>query len=156
VTHPAALTVHDLPVVNASLNGLATILLVSGYVFVKRRRVSASAVWYHAVLMIATVIVSAAFLACYLIYHAAVPPKTTGVQAGLLRRVYYGILIPHVILAAVMVPMILVTLWRAYRRQWERHRRIARPTFWIWLYVSVTGVVIYWMLYHLFPTMPAQ
>lgn len=155
MTH-LALTVHDLPVLNASLNGLATVLLVAGYVFIKRRRVSASAVRYHAATMIATVVVSAAFLASYLIYHAAVPPKTPGVQAGPLRTVYYAILIPHVILAAVMVPMILVTLWRAYRRQWERHRRLARPTFWIWLYVSVTGVVIYWMLYHLFPTMPTQ
>jgi uncharacterized membrane protein YozB (DUF420 family) len=148
-----ALSVHDLPAVNASLNGLATVLLVSGYLFIRRRRVSASAVRFHAVTMIATVVVSAAFLACYLVYHAKVPPKTPGVQAGPLRTVYYVILIPHVILAALMVPMILVTLWRAYRRQWERHRRIARPTFWIWLYVSVTGVIIYWMLYHLFPTM---
>jgi uncharacterized membrane protein YozB (DUF420 family) len=148
-----ALSVHDLPAVNASLNGLATLLLVAGFLIIRRRRVNASAVRFHAVTMIATVVVSAAFLACYLVYHAKVPPKTPGVQAGPLRTVYYAILIPHVILAAVMVPMILLTLWRAYRRQWEKHRRIARPTFWIWLYVSVTGVVIYWMLYHLFPTM---
>jgi uncharacterized membrane protein YozB (DUF420 family) len=151
-----ALTVHDLPLVNASLNGLATVLLLAGYVFIRRRAVSPSAVRYHAASMIATVAVSAAFLACYLVYHAAVPPKTPGVQPGPLRTVYYVILVPHVILAAVMVPMILLTLWRAYRRQWEKHRRIARPTFWIWLYVSVTGVVIYWMLYHLFPTMAAS
>jgi len=151
-----AFSVHDLPVVNASLNGLATVLLVAGFAFIKRRRVSASAVRFHAVTMIATVVVSAAFLTCYLVYHAKVPPKTPGVQAGPLRTVYYVILIPHVILAAVMVPMIVATLGLAYRRQWDKHRRLARPTFWIWLYVSVTGVVIYWMLYHLFPRMHAS
>jgi uncharacterized membrane protein YozB (DUF420 family) len=151
---PLALTVQDLPVLNASLNGVATVLLVAGYVFVKRRRVNESAVRYHAALMIATVVVSAAFLTSYLTYHYKVGHKSSALEPGPLRTVYFAILVPHIILAAVMVPMILVTLWRAYRRQWERHRRIARPTFWIWLYVSVTGVVIYWMLYHLFPTMP--
>jgi uncharacterized membrane protein YozB (DUF420 family) len=151
-----ALTVHDLPVVNASLNSAATVLLVAAYVFVKRRRLSPSAVWYHGALMIAAFVVSAAFLACYLTYHYAVGEKTSGLKPGMLRTVYFAILVPHIILAAVMVPMILVTFWRAYRRQWEKHRRLARPTFWIWLYVSVTGVVIYWMLYHLFPTMHAS
>ena len=150
---PLALTVHDLPAVNASLNGLATVLLVAAYVVVKRRRVSPSAVWYHGALMIGAVAVSAAFLASYLVYHYHAGEKTSGLKPGTLRTVYFAILIPHIILAAVMVPMILLTLWRASRRQWERHRRIARPTFWIWLYVSVSGVVIYWMLYHLFPTM---
>jgi uncharacterized membrane protein YozB (DUF420 family) len=106
--------------------------------------------------MIATVAVSAAFLTSYLTYHYKVGHKSSGLEPGPLRTVYFAILIPHIILAGVMVPMILLTLWRAYRRQWERHRRIARPTFWIWLYVSVTGVVIYWMLYHLFPTMPTS
>ena len=72
---------------------------------------------------------------------------------GWLRSIYLAILFPHILLAAVMVPMILMTLLRAYRRQWTRHRRIATPTWWIWLYVSVTGVVIYWMLYHLFPSL---
>ena len=148
-----ALTVADLPALNASLNGLATALLVAAYVFVKRRRVSESAVRYHAALMIAAVVVSAAFLVSYLIYHYKVGEKSSGLKPGTLRTVYFSILFPHIVLAAVMVPMILLTLWRAYRRQWEKHRRIARPTFWIWLYVSVTGVVIYWMLYHLFPTM---
>jgi uncharacterized membrane protein YozB (DUF420 family) len=148
-----ALSVHDLPAVNASLNGLATVLLVSGYLFIRRRRVSTSAVRYHAALMIATVVVSAAFLASYLTYHYKVGHRSSNLDPGPLRTVYFAILFPHIILAGVMVPMILVTLWRAYRRQWEKHRRIARPTFWIWLYVSVTGVVIYWMLYHLFPTM---
>ena len=150
-----ALTVQDLPVVNASLNGVATVLLLAGYTFIKRRRVSPSAVRYHAVLMIATVVVSAAFLTSYLTYHYRVGHKSSGLPPGPLKTVYLAILFPHILLAAVMVPMILLTLWRAYRRQWDRHRRIARPTFWIWLYVSVTGVVIYWMLYHLFPTMPA-
>jgi uncharacterized membrane protein YozB (DUF420 family) len=115
--------------------------------------VSASAVRYHATLMISAVVVSAAFLACYLVYHYKVGEKSSGLSPGPLRTVYFAILFPHILLAAVMVPMILLALWRAYRRQWERHRRIARPTFWVWLYVSVSGVVIYWMLYHLFPTM---
>jgi uncharacterized membrane protein YozB (DUF420 family) len=70
--------------------------------------------------------------------------------------VYFVILIPHVILAVVMLPMIGMTIWRASRRQWDRHRRLARPTFWIWLYVSVTGVIIYAMLYHLFPAVAAR
>ena len=148
-----AVSVQDLPAVNASLNGLATLLLVSAYVAVRRRRVSASAVRYHAALMIGAVAVSAAFLASYLTYHYKVGHKSSGLTPGPLRTVYFSILFPHILLAAVMVPMILLTLWRAYRRQWERHRRIARPTFWVWLYVSVSGVVIYWMLYHLFPTM---
>ena len=149
-----ALTVQELPAVNASLNGLATVLLVAGYVLIKRRRVSVSAVRYHAAFMIATVAVSAAFLTSYLTYHYKVGHKSSGLEPGPLRTIYFAILVPHIILAGVMVPMILLTLWRAYRRQWDKHRRIARPTFWIWLYVSVTGVVIYWMLYHLFPTMP--
>ncbi len=150
-----ALTVRDLPVVNASLNGLATLLLLAGYVLIRRRAVSASAVRYHAAFMIATVAVSAAFLASYLTYHYHVGHKSSGLAPGPLKTVYLAILFPHILLAAVMVPMILLTLWRAYRRQWDKHRRIARPTFWIWLYVSVSGVVIYWMLYHLFPTMPS-
>ncbi len=70
-----------------------------------------------------------------------------------LRGIYLLILFPHILLAGVMVPMIGIALWRAYNRQWSRHHRIAVPTFWIWFYVSVTGVVIYWMLYHLFPSL---
>ena len=142
---------ESLPILNATLNGIATALLVAAYIAIKRRRVR-----LHMYLMLSALVVSAAFLTSYLIYHANVGEKSTAQMPGLpgwLRAVYRLILFPHILLAAVMVPMIGMTLWRAYHRQWTRHRRIARPTYWIWVYVSVTGVVIYWMLYHLFPRM---
>jgi uncharacterized membrane protein YozB (DUF420 family) len=145
------LTIGDFPHLNAALNASSTVLLVIGFVLIKRGRYRS-----HAVLMILASLVSAAFLACYLIYHFQVGEVSTKQMTWLptwLRTVYLIILFPHLLLAMFMLPMIILTLYRAYRRQWERHRRIATPTFYIWLYVSVTGVVIYWMLYHLFPGM---
>jgi uncharacterized membrane protein YozB (DUF420 family) len=142
-------SIQSLPILNATLNGLSTVLLVAAFIAIKRGRVRA-----HATLMLSALLTSAIFLISYLIYHYRVGEKSTAGMTylpGWLRGLYLLILFPHILLAAVMVPMIMVTLWRAQRRQWEKHRRIARPTFWIWLYVSVTGVVIYWMLYHLFP-----
>jgi uncharacterized membrane protein YozB (DUF420 family) len=135
-----------LALLNAILNGTSAVLLVSAYVLIKRRRIIP-----HVYLMLAALVTSAVFLVFYVTSYVTYGDKTSGLAPGTLRTVYFAILIPHVILAVAMLPMIGMTIWRAYKRQWDRHRRLARPTFWIWLYVSVTGVVIYWMLYHLFP-----
>jgi putative membrane protein len=145
------LTIQDFPHLNAALNAGSTVLLVIGFILIKQRHYRS-----HAVMMILASLVSAAFLACYLIYHYHEGEKSTKHMTWLptwLRTVYLLILFPHLLLAFFMLPMIVITHYRAYRRQWEKHRRIARPTFYIWLYVSVTGVIIYWMLYHLFPNM---
>jgi uncharacterized membrane protein YozB (DUF420 family) len=145
------LQLEDFPHLNAGLNSTSTALLLVGYGLIKSGRYRA-----HAVLMILASLISAAFLACYLTYHYHFGEKSTATMTWLplwLRTVYLLILFPHLLLAMFTLPMIGVTLYRAYRRQWDKHRRIARPTFWVWLYVSVTGVIIYWMLYHLFPSM---
>ena len=139
------LELHHFPHINAGLNATSGVLLI------KRGRWRA-----HAGTMILASLVSAAFLACYLIYHYKAGEQSTKQMTWLppwLRIIYLLILFPHLLLAFVMLPMIIMTHYRAYRRQWQRHRKIAKPTFFIWLYVSVTGVVIYWMLYHLFPSM---
>jgi uncharacterized membrane protein YozB (DUF420 family) len=139
-------TFHDLPAVNATLNGASTILLLSGFVLIKQKNVRA-----HTWCMISAVVTSTLFLACYLTYHYVAGEKSSGLKPGTLRTVYYWILFPHLILSLVMLPMIFTTLYRAYRKDWPRHRKIAVWTFPIWLYVSVTGVIIYWMLYHYIP-----
>ena len=140
------MTVHDLPPINAALNGASAILLAAAYVFIRRNRVR-----MHAYTMIAALLSSAAFLACYLVYHFHVPAKSIGLAPGLFKTSYLLMLLTHVVLAVVMLPMIFLTLFRAYHREWERHKRIARPTYWIWMYVSVTGVLIYVILYHIAP-----
>jgi uncharacterized membrane protein YozB (DUF420 family) len=134
--------IDQLPHLNAALNATASVLLVTGWVLIKARRIA-----QHRLCMIAAVIVSAAFLTSYVIYHAHVGSKPYP-GTGVLRTIYFAILIPHVILAAVTLPIILVTFVRGLRRQDERHRRIARWTMPIWLFVSVSGVVVYLMLYH--------
>lgn len=139
-----------LAAINASLNGTSAMLLIVAYVFVKRRNFRA-----HGYLMVSAVIVSTVFLGFYLTSHYKYGERSSGLPPGALRTIYLLILLPHIALAMGMLPMIAMTLWRAYQRDWVRHRRIARPTFWIWLYVSVTGVIVYWMLYHLFPSLPA-
>ncbi len=137
--------IHSLPALNASLNGTATVLLMAGYVLMRQKKIAA-----HRNLMIAAGITSALFLVSYLIYHFNVGSvKFQG--KGAIKAVYLTILISHVLLAfsiAVLVPM---TFWRAFKNDVERHKKIARITFPIWLYVSATGVVIYLMLYKLFP-----
>jgi len=148
------MTIDSFPAINAILNSTSAILLVAAFVLIKRGQTRA-----HAAAIISACCTSAAFLTCYLIYHYRVGEKSTSAMLYLptwLRIVYRCILFPHLILATLMLPMIFTSLYRAYTRQWERHRRIAIPTFWVWLYVSVTGVIIYWMLYHLFPTMAAK
>ena len=137
------MTVRDLPHVNAVLNSLAALLLVTGWLFIRNRRWKA-----HRNCMISAVVVSAAFLTCYLLYHFEVGSvRFQGV--GAVRRVYLGILLTHTVLAAVLPIFVGITLYRAARRQFVQHRRIARWTLPIWLYVSVTGVVVYWMLYQM-------
>ncbi len=140
------MNVYDLPAINATLNGIATVLLSSGYVAIRLGRKE-----LHKALMISALVVSAAFLACYLIYHYHAGSKPFP-DLGWIKTVYLVILIPHIILAAVMVPMILKTFWHAFRGEWESHKKIARWTFPIWMYVSLTGVVIYLMLYQWFTT----
>jgi uncharacterized membrane protein YozB (DUF420 family) len=142
------MNVDFLPAVNASLNGVATVLLLSGYVAIKRGKRE-----LHRNLMVSALAVSAAFLVCYLFYHYHAGSKRFP-DLGWIKTLYLILLIPHIILAAVMVPMILKTFWHAWREEWDRHRRIARITFPVWIYVSVTGVLIYFMLYVWFAPSP--
>ena len=132
---------ENLPAVNATLNATSVILLLLAYRAIRRLNVER-----HRRLMLATASVSAAFLVCYLYYHAHVGSvRFTG--QGPVRGLYFAILISHTILAAAIVPLVLRTLYLGLRRRDDRHRRIARWTFPIWLYVSVTGIVVYAMLY---------
>jgi protein SCO1/2 len=138
------------PAINASLNATAGLFLLLGYMFIRWKMVRA-----HAACLIVAVVASGVFLGCYVTYHYMKRGIVTQFPQHSIRPVYLGILISHTILAVVVLPMIIMSLVRAWRRQWDRHRRIARPTFWIWLYVSVTGVIVYWMLYHLAPRLTA-
>jgi uncharacterized membrane protein YozB (DUF420 family) len=136
-------TQGDLPAVNALLNALSATLLLAGYLSIRARRPAA-----HRVAMLGAVASSTLFLASYLYYHAQVGSvRFTG--QGPLRTVYFIILGTHSVLAAAIVPLVLVTLHRALRGRFDGHRRLARITLPLWAYVSVTGVVIYWMLYRL-------
>lgn len=131
----------DLPHLNAALNATSAILLTIGWFLIKSRRIAA-----HRRFMIAAVVTSALFLISYVVYHAQVGSKPFP-GTGIVRTIYFAILIPHVILAAAVLPMALITLRRGLRRDDVRHRRLARITLPIWLFVSVTGVVVYLMLY---------
>lgn len=135
-----------LPHLNATLNATSAVLLFTGYYFIRRGRVTA-----HLRCMTGALCVSALFLISYLVYHAE-HGSTRFAGQGLSRPVYFTILISHTILAAVIVPLIIITLRRAWRGDFSRHRRIARWTFPLWAYVSVTGVVVYLMLYQLYPS----
>ena len=135
--------IADLPTLNASLNALASVFLVAGYVMIRSRRIDA-----HRRCMLSALGTSALFLISYVVYHAnagSVPFRGTGA----VRVVYFAVLIPHIILAAAILPLALVTTARGLRGDYTRHVRIARWTLPIWLYVSVTGVIVYLMLYHL-------
>ena len=131
-----------LPEINASLNGTATVLLGAGYVLIRRRRPAA-----HRACMIAAFAASSLFLITYLIHHAEVGSVPFH-GAAWLRPVYFGLLVPHIVLAALVVPLALTTIYRAWRGRFDRHRRLARVTLPIWLYVSVSGVLVYILLYH--------
>ena len=134
-----------LPHLNACLNGASAILLFSGYSFIRARNVIA-----HRACQIAALVVSLLFLTSYLIYHYH-HGATRFLGSGLARPIYFSILTTHTILAVVIVPLVIITFYRAFRGDFIRHRRIARITLPLWLYVSVTGVIVYLMLYHIYP-----
>ena len=145
-----ALPVADLPAINALLNATATVLLIVGLALIKRGHEAA-----HRRVMLSAFGVSVVFLVCYLVYHYYVGSvKFTGV--GAVRTVYFAILISHIVLAVAVPPLALWTIWLGYQDRRRAHHRVARWTFPIWLYVSVTGVVIYLMLYHLYPAQAAE
>lgn len=135
-----------LPLLNALLNSLSAVLLSTGYVAIRCGRIA-----LHKACMLAACATSALFLVSYLTYHYHIGSKPFPGQ-GTIRIVYFVILISHTMLAVVIVPMVLLTLYRAWRAQWERHRRLARWTLPLWFYVSVTGVVIYMLLYQVYTT----
>ncbi len=137
------ITISDLPTVNAILNTISTVLLSVGFLMIRRRNIVA-----HRNCMIAAFVVSGFFLTSYLIYHYYAG-STPFEGSGWIRSVYFAVLIPHIILAALILPLALITLYFALRKRFTKHRRIARWTLPIWLYVSVTGIIVYWMLYHL-------
>ena len=131
------------PGLNATLNGASAVLIVAGHGFIKRQNMR-----MHRACMIAAVITSGLFLACYLYYHAHVG-SVHFPGHGLAKGIYFAILISHTILAAAVPPLVIITLVFALRERFERHRRIARWTYPIWLYVSVSGVIVYLMLYQI-------
>jgi uncharacterized membrane protein YozB (DUF420 family) len=136
-------SISSLPLVNALLNGLATILLLCGYTAIRRRQIR-----IHRAFMLAAFVTSVLFLISYVTYHAHVGSRPfTG--HGPIRTVYFTILISHVVLAAVIPALAGITLWQAFRNRFDRHVRIARWTLPLWLYVSVTGILVYWMLYQM-------
>ena len=132
-----------LPTLNAILNTLSAIFLATGYVMIRQRRITA-----HKRCMISALVTSSLFLVSYLTYHFQIGSKPFLGQ-GPIRTVYFSILLSHTTLAAVIVPLVVMTVRRAWKGNFERHARIARRTLPLWLYVSVTGVVVYWMLYQL-------
>jgi uncharacterized membrane protein YozB (DUF420 family) len=137
------MSVTDLPALNATLNAISFVLLTTGWFLIRSGRRQA-----HKRCMIAALVMSAAFLTSYVIYHlevGSVPFQKT----GWIRTLYFAVLIPHVILAAAIVPMILITVSRALSNKFDKHKKIARITLPLWLYVSVTGVIVYLMLYQM-------
>ena len=132
------------PAINAALNGTSAVLLFAGHGLIKRGRMAA-----HRAVMLTALATSAAFLCSYLYYHYHVGSVHFRGQ-GWSRPVYFTILTSHTILAALIVPLIIVTLVRALRQRFDRHRAIARWTYPLWMYVSITGVIVYFMLYHWF------
>jgi uncharacterized membrane protein YozB (DUF420 family) len=135
------MTIHDLPAVNATLNAIAAVLLCIAFVFIRQRRIEA-----HRRTMIAAFATSSLFLVCYIVYHAQVG-SVRFTRQGFVRPLYFTILITHVTLAATVLPLAIITLSRALKARFDRHRAIARWTLPIWLYVSVTGVLVYVLLY---------
>ena len=135
--------IADLPAMNATLNGVASTFLIAGYVFIRNGRRDA-----HRVCMLSALTTSALFLISYVVYHAnAGSVRFQG--TGVIRAVYFVVLVPHIILAATILPLALITTARGLRGDFVRHVRIARWTLPVWLYVSVTGVIVYVMLYQM-------
>lgn len=140
----ASFSVSDLPALNALLNTASTILLISGYAFIRRRRILP-----HKICMLSAVACSAAFLVSYITFHIRVG-VVHFVAQGPIRPVYFTILFTHTILAASIVPLVIVTLTFAFRARFARHKAIAHWTLPLWLYVSITGVIIYFLLFRLY------
>ena len=139
------MTIQDLPLINACLNGLATVFLVLGFVFIKKGNKTA-----HRNSMISAFVTSAVFLACYLIYHFNTG-STKFLEPAWFKPIYLTILITHIILAVVILPLIFITFSRALKERFEQHKKIAKWTWPLWMYVSITGVLIYLLLYQIFP-----
>ena len=137
--------IHYLPSVDATLNATSAVLLTLGFFFIRQRRIRA-----HKACMLSAFATSTIFLVCYLTYHYF-HGTTHFPGQGAVRGFYFGLLGSHTVLAAAIVPLALTTLYRALRRRFPQHKRIARWTLPVWIYVSVTGVVVYFMLYHLYP-----
>ncbi len=144
--------IFTLPHINAFLNTTSGIFLIAGFIFIRRRQIAA-----HRASMIAAFVASTVFLISYVLYHSLLayylgqgPTKFKG--EGFIRPVYFVILLTHTILAVAVVPFILITLFRALRGKFEKHRRIARWTLPVWLYVSLTGVIVYLFLYQFYPS----
>ena len=145
------MSIYDLPAVNASLNGLSACFLTAGFVFIRQRKIIA-----HRNCMISAFCVSVIFLICYLTYHTYLAVvlhrgPTRFLNPAWFRPIYLAILLTHTVLAMVIVPMILITLSRALRERFDKHKQIARWTWPLWMYVSVTGVIVYLLLYQIFP-----
>jgi uncharacterized membrane protein YozB (DUF420 family) len=137
------ISVRDLPPVNASLNAIAAVLLIWGYTLIRRRRIQT-----HRRVMLAAFVTSSLFLICYLIYHFQVG-SVKFPKRGPIRTAYLSILATHTMLAATVPPLAIITLNRGLKSRYDKHRTLARWTLPIWLYVSVSGVVVYWMLYRM-------
>ena len=135
----------DLPALNATLNGISAVLLMTGYLFIRNGRRTA-----HKRCMLGALVMSALFLTSYVIYHWGIGGSKPFPGEGVVRVIYYVILVPHVRLAMTVLPLALTTTARGLWAQYDRHVRIARWTFPIWLYVSITGVIIYLMLYEMY------
>jgi putative membrane protein len=138
--------IHDLPLLNALLNGSSALCLLAGFYFIRRREIRK-----HRVCMIAAFVCSALFLISYVVYHANVGSIRFAGE-GSVRALYFTILVSHTLLAATVPALAIITLRRALRARFEQHRKIARWVLPVWLYVSVTGVVIYLMLYRIYPS----
>lgn len=141
------ISISDLPAVNASLNSISTLFIATGWYLIRRGH------WRrHVACMITAVLSSTLFLVGYVIYHAHVGERSTQFTAqGAVRYFYFAMLISHILLAFTVLPLVVLTLIPVFRRRWDKHTRIARWTMPIWLYVSVTGVLVYFMVYKWFP-----
>jgi uncharacterized membrane protein YozB (DUF420 family) len=139
------MSVSDLPTVNALLNTISAVFLIIGFVFIRQKKIR-----QHRAMMIAAFVTSTLFLATYLTYHFSVEMVTRFQGEGTARIVYFAILISHSLLAVAVPPLAIITLFRGLKMKVERHRRVARWTLPIWMYTSVTGVLVYLMLYHFY------
>ncbi|MBL67872.1 MAG: hypothetical protein CMO66_00170 [Verrucomicrobiales bacterium] len=140
------MSISDLPAINATLNFLSTVFLVAGFVFIKKGNQET-----HKKCMIAAFATSTIFLACYLYYHFNTEAVTRFTEPQWFRSYYLVLLFTHVVLAVVMLPFIFLSLWHAWKQNFEKHRRFAKWAWPIWLYVSITGVLVYLILYQIFP-----